>query len=404
MNIHAVKTFVRFRLKQRIRSNKWFVSLVLSFLAIVAVFVVFIIVTYNLDIGREVSRFPVAIKSAIEITLCVLLGIGIIVTPLTAATTINGSREKQTLAVIQSTRITNLELAMGEFIAAWLSSIIFIFAGSVGLILLGFFTDAWPQYLASVAIIIIQLGCLSGISLGLSALFSRPGASAAISILVTGLLVAGFSVLSVSLGYGSYQEVKQLTEELSVEQDDHSYTDQSEGENIKRNTVLASNIKELSLLKSQYPNIRFPTLDFSAGDKLVCVRSEKTTLLHKTRSVSWLSNLNPYVQLADINLQISKYRDPKLLKKIYDYDHKSSVVLTALGYLVHKFYNLNYIEPTISCLGKEIFPAIGTDTMDDYFWYKYLGILAAAGVGGVAFATRRLKIPYKSIPKGVRVS
>lgn len=188
---NGLRTVTELELRQRIRSRRWIWALVVWFVFIGAISSLMMLATNRLfeDVG---SPEDVAGPMAFAIITYLILGMGLLIAPTFTATSINGDRISSTLATLQATRLSAVELATGKLLAAWLTSAVFL------VVALPFL--AWSMILGNIsvlqvvvcfAVVFVEVAVVCAIGLGWSALFSRQAGSA----VLTYLSVAGLSII-----------------------------------------------------------------------------------------------------------------------------------------------------------------------------------------------------------------
>ncbi len=126
----------------------------------------------------------------------VVLGLSLLVVPSLAAQSVNGDRERGTLATLQVTRLSAAEIALGKFAAAWGTALLFL-ALTLPLALYAVTQRGVPvtRVLIVTLVIAVLLGTVCALSLFLSAALPRTTASgllsyAAVAVLTIGTLIA----------------------------------------------------------------------------------------------------------------------------------------------------------------------------------------------------------------------
>jgi ABC-type transport system involved in multi-copper enzyme maturation permease subunit len=176
-------TIISLELRQRVRGVAWYV-LIGIFIALVAI----VSVTLAAALGSWTDDAGGAIYSAVVYFVLLL---ATLVTPALSGNAINGDRESGTLATTQVTLVTTPQLVLGKFLAAWLSSVVFLVAATPFLIFAGFFGGIDARVVGtSILVVLVEMGVVSALGVGLSGLLRRP----LFSIVVTYLAVAAVSV------------------------------------------------------------------------------------------------------------------------------------------------------------------------------------------------------------------
>jgi ABC-2 type transport system permease protein len=121
-----------------------------------------------------------------------VLGLALLVVPALAAQSVNGDRERGTLATLQVTRLSPAEITLGKFVAAWGTSLVFL-ALTLPLVVFAMTQKGVPftRFLIVTLVIALLLGTVCAISLALSALLSRTSTSGVLAYLAVFALTLG---------------------------------------------------------------------------------------------------------------------------------------------------------------------------------------------------------------------
>lgn len=252
-------TITEIELRQRVRGVAWYVLLGVF---VVLVLIVTAILTYAFGAwggGPGTSGAP--IYSAI---IYFVLLLATLVSPALSGNSINGDRDNGTLATTQVTLVTTPQVVLGKFLAAWISSLVFLIA-AIPFILWTFALGGTEPAVVVVSVLVLaaELAVVSAIGVGLSGLMRRPLFSVAVTYLLVALLSVG-SLIGFSLGGLLLQEKVTVT---------NSYVDYSD-----------------------------PDLEFdSQGNPIdpVCTTETHETTVPRFDLVWWMLAANPYVVLAD---------------------------------------------------------------------------------------------------------
>jgi ABC-type transport system involved in multi-copper enzyme maturation permease subunit len=135
-----------------------------------------------------------------------VLGSMLVISPALTAQTINGDRERGTLATLQVTRLRPAEIAIGKLLASWSVGLVALalsipFAGyamSQGGITIG-------RVAAVYGVVALLIGTVCAVSQALSALLARSITSALLSYVVTAVLAVG-TLVAFALGLALSEE------------------------------------------------------------------------------------------------------------------------------------------------------------------------------------------------------
>ncbi|HVC72757.1 MAG TPA: ABC transporter permease subunit [Mycobacteriales bacterium] len=192
----GVLTVARLEFKLRIRAGRW------RWL-VGAWFVVLAIVTWLVRtaasqpniVGDSVERERTLGAVMFGVVVLVVLALALLVAPALAAQSVNGDRERGTLATLQVTRLRAGEIAVGKLLASWGTALVFL---AVTLPLaLWCYTEGGLSVgrIAGVYLVTaLLLGVVCAISLGLSALLARSTTSGVLAYLTVFALAAGTAI------------------------------------------------------------------------------------------------------------------------------------------------------------------------------------------------------------------
>ena len=192
MSWSAVRTVAVLELRQRVRSTRWQVMLVVW-----GVVLVLLCGGLTALAGMTGSEAEDTAPILYDLTVCFVLGIGLIIAPTLSATSVNGDRADATLALLQATRLRSQEIVVGKLVAAWSAALAFL---AVALPFLLVFTllggAAWMTLAGHLLILVVTLGAVCAIGLGFSAATARTSASAVLTYLVVAGLVIGSPIVT----------------------------------------------------------------------------------------------------------------------------------------------------------------------------------------------------------------
>lgn len=358
-------------LRQRTRATRWRVLLGVFFLVVSAV--VFGSLWFTTAIDDD------GYQSWSENLYTILLGfvgfLGLVIAPTMTATSINGDRKDATLAVVQATPASGLQLATGKLLGAWIASCALLVVCAPYLIwaIVAANYPIWASVLGIVVVALLFL-CYCGIGLGFSALFSRPIGSAAVTQLTMLFLLIGLPIVSAML--------VPTTE----------------------SRVMADR----------------PSWDYDSATRTsTCTIERRAVTVTHTERIWWIVAPNPAVVLADAAAQRDYGRDASA-RRYADYtDGAGNRVRrpeeSALGHLADTLSDFRTApDPVqdIPCGPRSSWGDFGNDVQFDSSKPRYLGstwywgLLGNLALGGIglAFAARRLRVPATKLPRGVRIA
>lgn len=207
MSWTAVRTVAVLELRQRVRSTRWRVMLVVWG-------VVLVLLCGGLAslAGMSGGRHEEVVPILYDVTLSFVLGIGLIVAPTLSATSINGDRADATLALLQATALRSHEIVAGKLMAAWLAALAFLAVAAPFLLVFTMTGGAsWTALAGHLLVLAVSLGAVCAVGLGLSAATARPSASAVLTYLVVTTLVIGTPLMMMISTTAVHEEQRRIT-------------------------------------------------------------------------------------------------------------------------------------------------------------------------------------------------
>lgn len=403
---HGLRTVISLELRQRIRSPRWVIALVAWFLLIGAVTGLVMYSMWRLrndSFGyTEYGAGPMAFGI---ITLFVL-GMALVIAPAFTATSINGDRTSGTLATLQATRLSAVEIAAGKLIAAWLAAAVFL-VGALPFIV-------WTMLLGSIsiwqvavcfAVVFALVAVVCAIGLGWSALIQRTAGASVMTYL---------SVVLLSL-------ISPMVMALSVPFTVEDTTVRVWG--LPPDVQMAYD-EAVSKYWDEHPD------GDGAGAPAPpigeCTWNEQRYEQSRTDRVWWMLVPNPFVIVADaaplpdsaresLSSYVSASSDPLA-------GMRAGVRSLAMGpeferdECIYLYYGLGYNvdwnadgTPQVTTQNGDPVPVtspVKRRTVDAGapIWPWGLGVNLVIGTVFFWVAVRRLAIPYGVLPKGVRVA
>jgi ABC-type transport system involved in multi-copper enzyme maturation permease subunit len=197
-------------LKQRLRSRGWYIMLAIWFILTgLVTWLTWASWNAQREAQRSYSNFvpPETGPGSMifEVVLAFVLLFALLVAPALSANAVNGDRAGGTLAILQVTLLRPGQILWGKFFAAWAAALAFLVASTPFLVIgvaLGGMTPG--HVVVALLMLAVEVGVVSAIGVGISALAGRP----LFSIVVTYLAVAGLvfgSLIAFGLGTGLSQ-------------------------------------------------------------------------------------------------------------------------------------------------------------------------------------------------------
>lgn len=348
MTLQGVATVARHEFKLRIRAGRWR-WLLGAWFVVVSAFTVLV------HLAVRAAYADADGKGVVVFGWLVLfvLGLALLVVPSLTAQSVNGDRERGTLATLQVTRLSALEIALGKLAAAWGTSLVFLaltFPAVVYSALLG--GVQFDRVLVVWAVVALLLGVVAAVALALSSLLNRSSTSGVLSYLAVFALTVGTLV-----AFG-------IASALSSE----TYT---QTDNVPCPT--ASDLQPKGL----------PPADVQ--QMIADCNSAQLDSGTRTRSdhVWWVIAPNPFVIVADAAPHL-----PLFLSGDSQDDVRNADPLGGIGRAVRDIRK----------------PPGSPDYTGKLVWPYGLAFDVLIGAGAVWLTARRLKTPSKRLARGQRVA
>lgn len=402
LSFNGLRTVVELELRQRIRSRRWIWALVGWFVLIGAI-TSLVIWAASKNWGNPDTDLGPGGPMAFGLITYFVLGLGLMIAPAFTSTSINGDRAAGTLATLQATRLSALDLATGRLIAAWLTAAVFVLVATPFI--------AWSMVLGSISIwqvlvvfvvVLAEVAIVAAIGLGWSALLSRAAGAAAmtyISVIVLSVItVVVFGLATMLTVTPQVERVWGLTpaaqEEYANSVDDY--------------------LKE-------HPDADVPP---APVDK--CTWWERTTNQPQPEKVWWVLVANPFVVVADaaplppgVSTDLKSYHQISndLLASVRyavrslaipstrEVDECSSYYMDLPGYDVVWDVDGNVVVKGPDGKVVDVSPVKRTAVnVESPIWPWGLGFHFVLGVVFFWIAVRRLSVPYGKLTPGTRVA
>ena len=359
MSWSAVRTVAVLELRQRVRSTRWQIMLVVW-----GVVLVLLCGGLTALAGMTGSEAEDTAPILYDLTVCFVLGIGLIIAPTLSATSVNGDRADATLALLQATRLRSQEIVVGKLVAAWSAALAFL---AVALPFLLMFTllggAAWMTLAGHLLILVVTLGAVCAIGLGFSAATARTSASAVLTYLVVAGLVIGSPIIT-AISTTAVQG-KQTT--LSYE------TNYSASTNGK-------------VVCETEPHVR------------------TSDVVHVER-IWWMLVPDPFVALADVSGRSMVYGGQSTYTEYDTQPLYPASPLGMAGVAVDQMRNPQPKEVVINhCEPGTTSGPFDWEVTHLAFWPVSLVMVLALGAWSLTSASRRLRTPVHRLARGTRVA
>lgn len=200
--LSGVLTVARLELRQRVRSSRWVIVLVVwtALLALLTVLIRWSVFrAYSVEDQTVVDQARVhaqAGRSVFGIVVFLVLSLGALVVPALSATSINGDRAAGVLATLQTTLLSPLQIVLGKLAAAWTVALALL-GCALPFILWAFFEGGTSigRLLVVLGVLALTLLVVCAIGLGWSAVAARTSSSALLTYLSVAFLGLGLPLL-----------------------------------------------------------------------------------------------------------------------------------------------------------------------------------------------------------------
>lgn len=360
---HGVRTVAELELRQRIRSTRWIVALVVWFVVVGAITGLVWLSTRNvMGAGSTDSMEPVrSFQGPMVFGLVVffVLFLGLLVAPTLSATSINGDRSAGTLAILQVTLLSPFEIVLGKLLASWVAALAFLVV-SVPFIGIAVGLGGTPvvAMFVCLGVLALLLAAVCAIGLGFSALTARTSGSA----VLTYIAVASLSALS-PIVFG-------LT-----------YLTTTHDETVRVWTVPESG------------------WNGNANAAPPCVWQEQVQSVSHTERTWWLLAINPFVIVAD-----AAPRPSSEAHQMVSADPLGSIRNGVRTLRAGPAHEVDQCWLQQSQSGDYVSPVTKPDVDTTAVWPWGLGANLLLGAAGVWLAVRRLRIPQRTLARGTRVA
>jgi ABC-type transport system involved in multi-copper enzyme maturation permease subunit len=359
---HGVRTVAELELRQRIRSTRWIVALVVWFVVVGAITGLVWLSTRNvmappLANGAQVRSLQGPMVFGLVVFFVLFLGL--LVAPTLSATSINGDRSAGTLAILQVTLLSPFEIVLGKLLASWIAALAFLVVSVpfIGAALAAGGTPVVAMFVC-LGVLALLLAAVCAIGLGFSALTARTSGSA----VLTYIAVASLSALS-PIVFGL------------------SYFATTHNETVRVWTVPST------LWKTETPP--------------ACVWEDQVQPVTHTERTWWLLAVNPFVIVADAAPQ----PQPAGHSSISGGDPLGAIRDGVRTLRAGPAPQLDQCWSAMTSSGTDpASPVAKRDVDTSAVWPWGLAANLLLGAAGVWVAVRRLRIPQRTLARGTRVA
>ncbi len=357
MTWHGVSTVAGHEFRLRIRAGRWRWLLGIWF-GLVTGFTVLVHLAVRANQPHADNK-GVVVYGALVLFV---LGLALLVVPSLTGQSVNGDRERGTLATLQVTRLSAFEIATGKLVAAWGTALVFLglalpavaYSVLLGGIPLG-------RVVVVTFVVGLLLGVVAAVALCLSALLSRTTTSGVLSYLCVFALTIGTLV---AFGIGAAMSAERYTEQVQCP---------------TRADLEQSGVPS-EVVERELEN---------------CQPSTYESTRPRTDRVWWLLAPNPFVIVADAAPQLrplsaaeKRARERAMANGVDTSDLRDSDPLGAIGRGVRD------VRKPPGAEGPRRQPV----------WPYGLAFDVLLGAGALVLTARRLHAPSRTLPRGQRVA
>lgn len=386
MTPQGIVTVAKQEFTIRIRAGRWRWLLVAWFVALM-LFTLLVRASIARVADPDVTHKGVVVYGSLAL---LVLALALLVVPSLAAQSVNGDRERGTLATLQVTRLTAGDIAVGKLAAAWGTSLVFL-ALSLPMVLYSMVlggVSLWRVVVVT-AVVALLLGTVAALALMLSSLLSRTTTSAVLSYLVVFALTVGTMI---AFGIGTAVTTETYNEKQAA------YCDPGPS---------SAEIPPLQPPVDGVEPVEPP------GFAPQCYPEQTYTATRsRTDRVWWLLAPNPFVILADAAPKLPeetaeerREREERERRGVYRSNLRNADPLGGIGGQISRLrlapgeilveadrggYSSTQPSPRI--------------TQRKLVWPYGLAFDVLLGAGAVWVTTRRLRTPTRNLPKGQRVA
>lgn len=341
----GVGTVATQEFRLRIRAGRWRWLLGAWFVAL-TIFTV--LVRLALSASGQTGREAPAGTPMYGALMLLVLGVAMLIVPALTAQSVNGDRERGTLATLQITLLTPAQIAVGKLVAAWGTALVFL-GLTLPLVLWTLVEGGVPtgRLLVTMLVVALLLGVVCAVAQALSATLARSTTSAVMSYLVVFVMTIGTLIVFGLATAITAEEVTRTVRQPPGFGQDETYT--------------------------------------------------YTTTQSRTDRVWWLLAPNPFVVLADAAPALPERRDP-----VTGYRVASGFdPLGAIGESVRSARRGPEQYDEVPSSGP-LEPIVREDVAP--VWPYGLAVNLLLGAAALALTTRRLRTPARTLPRGLRVA
>ena len=342
---------ISLELRQRIRSKRWYIALAGWTVVLLGIGALGMAPTLFTAQWGDVEPAAAMIFS---LQIILVLFAMLLVVPALSAGSINGDRTAGTLATLQASLLSPLEIVLGKLLAGFATGMAFLVLALPSVIPIAVLGRIGPLYLLRIVVVIVLLTlCVTAVGLGLSAITNRQLGSVVLAyVVVFGVTVVLPFAWASSAFFLQYE-------------------------------------REVTTYRTSYSDAEV--------DPVRCVETTRTETISRVDLSMPLMWGNPVVLLAETA--------PPMTGTYWGEDEGNADVLRMLksgmrltATIAHPAHN-NSCEP-----GTEGYPDHLGEAPNRPLWPMGMALWMLAGAGSLGVATWRLAIPIKRLGAGTRIA
>jgi ABC-2 type transport system permease protein len=366
----GIATVARQEFRLRIRAGRWRLLLA-SWFGVLLLFTGLLRAAVGGYNDNDITDKGVVLYGGL---MLFVLGLALLVVPALAAQSVNGDRERGTLATLQVTRLTAADIALGKFAAAWGTALVFL-ALTLPLVAYAITQKGVPLSRTLVVTLVLAalLGTVCAVSLALSAVLSRTTTSGVLAYLAVFALTLGTLI--------TFGLVTAMTTETYTQ----TYSNACPTD-----------------LPADLPDAQRAEILAQCGQPQTSTSSRA-----RTDRTWWLLAPNPFVVLADaaprLPEETAEQRRAREEREARGEYQQSARDLDPLGSIGNAVRDLRRPPADDNTGGGT---AVLSSRVEERkpVWPYGLAFDVLLGAGALLLTTRRLRTPARNLPKGQRVA
>jgi ABC-type transport system involved in multi-copper enzyme maturation permease subunit len=350
----GLRVIVGLELRQRVRGVSWYVLLGIFVLLVGLVTLLVGVVARSSYMGSSETG-----GWLYSLIIYFVLLLGTLIAPALSGNAVNGERDSGTLATMQVTLVSSTQIVLGKFVASWIATLAFLVASTPFLLISSAFGGLAPvTVLLSLLALALELGVITALGVGLSAILTRPLFSIVVSYLAVAALSLGTLIAFGLGGIAVQSEVRSTTISPVYSSSDGSY-----GE----------------------------------SDTFTCGPPSTSTYSTPRFDIFWpILSMNPYVVLADIT------------PGQFDVNGNPQDLFTAIGTGVRSAQIAPDLSPEYDYCSQRGYST--SKTSEEVYastvpsWFVGLALHLVLAAGALSWGIARTKTPARRLASGSRVA